>query len=443
MELKGKRAMVIGLGVSGSAAARLLAARGAELILTDRRENLASALSAEFPAAAIHLGEEDPRWLDGVELVVASPGVPPTSPLMRAARAAKIQLIGELELASRFISAPIVAVTGTNGKSTVVVLLGEIFREARYRTFVGGNLGTALAEAVDGDYEIVIAEVSSYQLELTETFKPRVAIYLNLSDDHLGRYASLEEYGAAKARIFAYQDRCDWAAMNRDDPYVRRLADKVAARVISFSAAETARRPALWCDDDTIVFASDGHLAQISLSGFKLPGIHNRSNAMAAAAGALAMGIAPAIIQRALIQCRSLPHRIEFVAEKHGVTYIDDSKGTNVGAVIQALGTVGAPVILLAGGVDKGGDYAPLIAPLREKVKLLIPYGAARVKMRAALAGSTKIEVVMTLAEAVHLAASRAVRGDTVLLSPACSSFDQFKDYADRGRVFQELVRAL
>jgi UDP-N-acetylmuramoylalanine--D-glutamate ligase len=334
-------------------------------------------------------------------------------------------------------------VTGTNGKSTAVVLLGEIFREAGYRTFVGGNLGTALAEAVDGGYEIVVAEVSSYQLELTETFQPRVAIYLNLSDDHLDRYASLEEYGAAKARIFAYQDRGDWAIVNRGDPYVWRLADKVAARVISFGQAETARKPALWCADKAIVFAGDKDPEEISLREFKLPGAHNRSNAMAAAAGALAMGVAPAVIEHALAQCRSLPHRIELVAEKHGVTYIDDSKGTNIGSVIEALATVRAPVILLAGGVDKGGDYAQLIAPLREKVKLLILFGAARAKMLAAVAGSTTVEVVTTLAEAVHLAASRAVRGDTVLLSPACSSFDQFKDYADRGRVFQELVRAL
>jgi UDP-N-acetylmuramoylalanine--D-glutamate ligase len=443
MELKGKRAMVIGLGVSGIAAARLLAARGAGLVLTDRRENLADSFRGEFSDAAIHLGEENPDWLKGVDLVVASPGVPPSSPLMRAARAAKIPLIGELELASRFIDAPIVAVTGTNGKSTVVVLLGEIFRQAGYKTFVGGNLGTALADAAAGGYEIIVAEVSSYQLELTETFKPRVAIYLNLSDDHLDRYTSLEEYGAAKARIFAYQDGDDWAILNRGDPHVWRLAEKLASRVMSYGEADPNDKPALWNDGGAIVFADGERLEQISLTEFQLPGAHNRSNAMAAAAGALAMGITPALIERALAQCRSLPHRIEPVGEKHGVTYIDDSKGTNIGAVIEALATVRAPVILLAGGVDKGGDYAPLIAPLREKVELLILYGAARDKMRAALAGSTTIAVVATLAEAVSVAASGAVPGATVLLSPACSSFDQFKDYAHRGRAFQELVRAL
>ena len=198
------------------------------------------------------------------------------------------------------------------------------------------------------------------------------------------------------------------------------------------------------CDGEAIIFDDGARRALISLKEFKLPGAHNRSNAMAAAAGALAMGIEPAVIERALAQSRSLPHRIELAGEKHGVTYIDDSKGTNIGAVIEALATMRAPVILLAGGVDKGGDYAPLIAPLREKVKLLILYGAAREKMRAALAGGTTVEVVTTLAEAVRAGGvARGYRGDTVLLSPACSSFDQFKDYAERGRVFQELVRAL
>lgn len=443
MDLNGKRAMVIGLGVSGIAAARLLAARGAELTLTDRRQDLAAKIGGHFPTATIHLGEENPRWVDGIELVVASPGVPPSSPLMRAVRAAKIPLIGELELASRFIDAPIVAVTGTNGKSTVVVLLGEIFRQAGYKTFVGGNLGTALADAVGGGYQIIVAEVSSYQLELTETFRPRVAIYLNLSDDHLDRYSSIEQYGAAKERIFAFQHSGDWAILNRDDSHVWREAHHVAARLMSFGEAEPDHAPALWSDGDGISFAEGSCQQRISLAEFKLPGAHNRSNAMAAAAGALAMGVGAAVIERALAQCRSLPHRIEPVGEKHGVTYIDDSKGTNIGAVIEALATVHAPVILLAGGVDKGGDYAALLAPLRAKVKLLILYGAARNKMRSALARGTTIIVVATLPEAVTEAASHALPGDTVLLSPACSSFDQFKDYRERGRVFQEFVRAL
>lgn len=440
MQLQGKRVMVIGLGASGLAASRLLAAHGSKLVLADRRTDLPR---AGLPAGEIRLGEEDPGWLDGVELVVASPGVPPSSPLMRAARALRIPLIGELELASRFITAPIVAVTGTNGKSTAVVLLGEIFFKAGYKTFVGGNLGTALADAAGGDYEVIVAEVSSYQLELIETFKPRVAIYLNLSDDHLDRYASLEEYARAKARIFENQDANDWAVLNRDDPQVWRIAQSLPSKVVSFGFARPEKGSGLWREGDAIAFADGARRGWISVAEFKLPGAHNVANAMAAGAGALAMGIDPAVIERALAESRGLSHRIEMVGEKNGVHYVDDSKGTNVGAAVEALGASPAPVILLAGGVDKGGDYTPLIEPLREKVRLLILYGSAREKMRDALRGSVAIEVVTTLAEAVALAAKRAMSGDMVLLSPACSSFDQFKDYAERGRVFQELVRAL
>jgi UDP-N-acetylmuramoylalanine--D-glutamate ligase len=441
MELQGKRVMVIGLGVSGLAAARLLAAHGAKLVLADRRTDLAR---EKLPVGEVRLGEEDPAWLDGVKLVVASPGVPPSSPLMSAARALRIPLISELELASRLITAPMVAVTGTNGKSTVVVLLGEIFRKAGRKTFVGGNLGTALADAASDNYQDIVAEVSSYQLELIEKFKPRVAIYLNLSDDHLDRYANLEEYGRAKARIFENQDAGDWAVLNRDDPKVWRVAESLRSQVMSFGFAPPPENgSALWRESDAIAFANGARRGRISLAEFKLPGAHNVANAMAAAAGALAIGIEPTVIERALAESHGLPHRIETVGEKNGVRFVDDSKGTNVGAVLEALGAMRSPVILLAGGVDKGGDYAPLIEPLREKVRLLILYGSAREKMRDALSGPVAIEVVTTLAEAVALAEKRAMSGDTVLLSPACSSFDQFKDYAERGRVFQELVRAL
>ncbi|MGA2409108.1 MAG: UDP-N-acetylmuramoyl-L-alanine--D-glutamate ligase, partial [Candidatus Binataceae bacterium] len=426
--------------ISGSAAARLLSAHGAELVLTDQR----TAVAREgLPPGDIHLGGEDPSWLAGVDLVVASPGVPPSSPLMRAARAARIPRIRELELASRFIDAPIVAVTGTNGKSTVVVLLGEIFKRAGLKTFVGGNLGTALASAVNGDYAIAVAEVSSYQLELIETFKPRAGIHLNLSDDHLDRYVSIEEYGAAKARIFANQTADDWAILNRGDPRVWQLAEAMRGRLLSFGLAQPPQTPALWLGDDAIAFDDGAKRGRIGLARFKLPGAHNLANAMAAAAGALAMGIEPDAIETGLAEFKGLPHRIELVAQKKGVSYVDDSKGTNVGAVIEALAASRAPVILIAGGVDKGGSYGPLAAPIRAKAKLLILYGESREKMGVALAGTTAIEVVKTLADAVEVAAAVARPGDTVLLSPACSSFDQFKDYAERGRVFQELVRAL
>jgi UDP-N-acetylmuramoylalanine--D-glutamate ligase len=448
MELKGKRVMVIGLGISGRAAARLLAEHGARLVMTDRNADLPP---EDLPAGTVHLGAEDPAWLDGpdhVDLVVASPGVPQTSTLMSAARAHRIPIIGELELSCRFVSAPMVAITGTNGKSTVTVLLGEMCKAAGMKTFVGGNLGTPLADAPSANYDIAVIEVSSYQLELIETFKPRIAIHLNLSDDHLDRYSDLGEYGRAKARLVENQDGGDCAILNRDDAHVWKLAREVRSQVFSFgfgrpAPAATYIASAIWNDGDGLAFDKGDRSGRIALGGFTLPGRHNLLNAMAAAAAALALGVAPETIERALTAFTGLPHRIEFVRDKDGVRYVDDSKGTNVGAVVEALAATSGPVILIAGGVDKGGDYGPLRAPLMAKVKLLILIGAARDKMRDALAGATAVETAPALADAVRIAAAHAQRGDTVILSPACSSFDQFKDYAERGRVFQELVRAL
>jgi UDP-N-acetylmuramoylalanine--D-glutamate ligase len=424
MELRGTRVMVVGLGISGSAAARFLGSRGAPLILTDTRSDLPT---SDLPNSRLYLGGEEPASLDDVDLVLVSPGVPPTSGLVQAARSAGIPIIGELELASRFVECPIVAVTGTNGKSTVSTLIGEIAKRAGLRTFVGGNLGTPVVEAVGGDFQLVVAEVSSYQLETIERFKPKAAIYLNLTDDHLDRYRDLEQYGRAKARIFENQDGDDWAILNRDDPLVWRLGMQVKSKVLSFGAQkpDPLAEAAIW-DDAGLHFTLRGLSGTISLQRFRLPGRFNRLNAMAAAAAALALNLAPAVIESSLGESAGLPHRLEFVREKDGVTFFDDSKATNV-----------------AGGVDKGGSYDALREPLREKVKLLLLYGAARETMRAALTGTTQLDCVRSFYEAVTRAVAAAMPGDTVLLSPACASFDQFKNYAERGCVFQKLVRAL
>jgi UDP-N-acetylmuramoylalanine--D-glutamate ligase len=445
MELAGKRVMVVGLGVSGVAAARLLASRGAKIVMTDRRVEVER---GKLPAGSVMLGAEDAGWMDGVELVVTSPGVPRDSILLRAATERRIPVIGEIELASRFLSAPIAAVTGTNGKSTVVVMIGEILKASGRRTFVGGNLGTPLSDAVGGEWDAAVAEVSSFQLEWIEKFRPRAGVHLNLSDDHFDRYRDLEDYGRAKARLFENQEASDYAILNRDDPNVWKLAREMRAQVIGFGYARGDGGAPVWFDEaaNAIVFDFDFDGAprgRISLEGFRLRGRHNISNAMAASAAALAMGAGAREIERAIASFRGLPHRIEVVHEHGGVTYIDDSKGTNVGAAVEAIDAVPAPIILIAGGLDKGGDYAPLRRPLGEKVRLAILNGAAREKMAAALKGATQMEIVATLAEAVERAARAARPGDTVLLSPACSSFDQFKDYAERGNVYKELVRAL
>ncbi|MGA7871275.1 MAG: UDP-N-acetylmuramoyl-L-alanine--D-glutamate ligase, partial [Candidatus Binatus sp.] len=389
MELSGKRVMVVGLGVSGIAAARFLASRGARLLMTDRRVDLER---SKLPAGAVKLGAEDASWVDDVELVVTSPGVPRESILLRAAISRRIPVIGEIELAGRFLDAPIAAVTGTNGKSTVVVLLGEILKAAGRRTFVGGNLGTPLIDAVGGQWDVAVVEVSSFQLEWIEKFRPHAGVHLNLSDDHFDRYRDLADYGRAKARLFENQQAPDYAILNRDDPNVWKLAKKLRSRVIAFGHARVERGASLWFDDraNAIVFDFDfdgGRRGRISLEGFRLRGRHNISNAMAASAASLALGVDPEEIERALGSFRGLPHRIEVVHERGGVTYIDDSKGTNVGAVVEAIDAIAAPIILIAGGLDKGGDYAPLRRPLGEKVKLAILNGAARDKMAAALEG--------------------------------------------------------
>ncbi len=440
MELSAKRVMIVGLGVSGRDAARFVAARGAHLVLTDSNPNLNL---ANLPTGEVHLGVESESWLDGVDLMIASPGVPRDSKLLAGASARGISVIGEIELASRFISAPIAAITGTNGKSTVTVLLGEIMKAGGRRTFVGGNLGTPLIDAIGVEYDVVVAEVSSFQLETIEQFHPRVAIHLNLTDDHFDRYDGLEDYGRAKARIFENQNTNDFAILNRDDPNVFKLAREVRSHVVTFGMSKPEFRSAIWPVEHVIVFDFGSHHGQINLDGFHLTGRHNIANAMAAAGAALALGVEPQVIERALTEFKGLPHRIQLVYEKNGVRWIDDSKGTNVGAVVEAIDATRAPIILIAGGVDKGGDYSLLRRPLGEKVRLAIFNGAARDKMRDALAGATEIAVVPTLKDAVNEAAQAACPGDSVLMSPACSSFDQFKDYAHRGKVFEELVRAL
>jgi len=441
MELAGKKVAVLGLGRSGAAAARFLFERGARLVLIDRDHTLGR--SAELPPGELHLGPEDPWWVAGSDLIVTSPGVARDNPLLVHAGRLGIPVWSELELAARFFSRPIVAITGTNGKSTVTVMLGEILKAAGVRVFVGGNLGVPLIEAMRGAYDLGVIEVSSYQLEWIENFHPRVGVHLNLTEDHLDRYRDLEDYGRAKAALFRNQNFRDWAILNRDDPRVFALAKTIRAKVASFGLSAAAKAPALQIEGDAIVYDLGARSGRLALGGFALHGRHNLMNAMAAAGAALAMDLEAPAIERALADFHGLPHRIELVRERGGVSFIDDSKGTNVGAVVEALAAVDGPVILIAGGMDKGGDYAPLAVPLREKVRRLILIGAAREKMNAALNGATEISCVETLPEAVAMAAAMARPGESVMLSPACSSFDQFKDYAERGDLFKELVRAL
>jgi UDP-N-acetylmuramoylalanine--D-glutamate ligase len=458
---RGTTAIVLGLGVTGLAVARFLAAAGARVRAADRRPaaELGATLAALGESVEACTGGEDPAWLDGVDLVVPSPGVAAGAPLLRAAAARGIPIAGEIELAARHLAIPLLAVTGTNGKSTTTALLGEMLRAAGRRPFVGGNLGTPLVAAIGGDHDAAVVEVSSFQLEWVERFRPAIGVFLNLSEDHLDRYPDLEAYGRTKLRLLARQGADDVAVLNAGDPWIRAHVGGLAARRLWFAGGAAAaggvppaggpsggaagERPAVTADAAAVRLRHDGREEAYALGAVGLAGVHNRENMMAAVAAARAFGVPAAAVQRALETFRGLPHRLELVRERGGVRWVDDSKGTNPGAVVRSLESYPRGVILLAGGLGKGGDYEVLVAPVRRAVKRAILFGAAREMLARTLAGTTEVEVVDSLGEAVARAARAARPGDTVLLSPACASFDMFRDYADRGRQFRALVEAL
>ena len=446
MEVEGKRILVLGLARTGLAAARFLAARGARVVgadarAEDRMSQAKDELSRLPVPAACHFGPERTAWLDGVDAVVPSPGVPRDNPLLVEAVDREIEVLSEIELAARFSRTPMVAITGTNGKTTTTRLVAAVLEAAGLRVFAGGNIGRPLIEYVDGDWDWGVVEVSSFQLEWVRDFRPRVALYLNLSEDHLDRYDGLSSYGAAKARIFAAQQPGDLAVLNRDDPWVWGLRDGLDARVVSFgwSRAEEGA----FATADAIVWHGGGAEERFPLSDVRLRGVHNVENVMAAVCAAKAVGVEGRHIRAATRRFPGVEHRLEFVREVAGARYFNDSKGTNVGAVRKSLASFDSPIVLIAGGVDKGGGYGGLAPLVRERVRKLILLGASAELMKEALGALTDTLVVTDLGEAVREARAAAHAGDVVLLSPACSSFDMFENYAERGRAFKELVQAL
>ena len=436
--------MVLGLARTGRETARFLAQQGAIVQVSDVRP--AADLKPELNALAglpiqYHLGGEDVNWLEGVDMIVPSPGVPMNNLLLREAGQRGAEIVSEIELAYRCLSLPLIAVTGTNGKSTTTTLIGEILKANGTKTFVGGNLGTPLIGCGAGRWEWGVVEVSSFQLEWVTSFRPRIAVLLNLTEDHLDRYPDLSAYGRAKQRIFAAQDEEDIAILNRDDSRVWAMRQQLCSQVVSIGFSEVrngvfaARDAIVWCDGETE--------ERFPLAAVKLKGVHNVENMMAAIAATKAVGVEYGIIQKTLETFPGLEHRLEFIREKDGVSYFNDSKGTNVGAVEKSLASFSAPVILIAGGVDKGGDYSPLQKDIRQRVRRLVLFGAAKDVIAEALGHLTETVIVADLAAAVADAAAHAQPGDVVLLSPACSSFDMFRDYAERGKAFKSLVRAL
>ena len=444
MELAEKKVMVLGLARTGRETARFLAERGARVLVSDLRS--ATELQTELNALAglpiqYRLGGQNIAWLEGVELVVPSPGVPMDNIILQEARRRGAEIVSEIELAYRVLSLPLIAITGTNGKSTTTTLIGEILKANGTKAFVGGNLGAPLIGCASGHWDWGVVEVSSFQLEWVQSFRPRVAVLLNLTEDHLDRYPDLAAYGRAKQRIFAAQERDDIAILNRDDPRVWPMRQQLRSKLVSIGFSEVEH--GVFVERERIVWRDGEREESFQLAGVKIRGVHNVENMMAAIAATKVIGVGRDVIQNTLETFPGLEHRLEFVREFQGARYFNDSKGTNVGAVEKSLASFSEPVILIAGGVDKGGDYGPLQNYVKQRVRRLVLFGAAKHMIADALGHLTQTVIVTDLAAAVRDAARHAHSGDIVLLSPACSSFDMFANYAERGKAFKSLVHAL
>lgn len=439
---KGKNVLVVGLARSGIAAARALKDLGAAVTVTDKKpiDELGPQIEALGKGFTIVAGGHPERIFFDADVIVLSPGVPKI-PQLLAAKQRGVKIIGELELGWLLSDSPFIGITGTNGKSTVTTLTGLMLKKAGKDVLVAGNIGNALTEdpKLLKGRDWIVAEVSSFQLEDIDTFCPAIATILNVTQDHLDRYRDMTEYRDAKARIFMNQSPEHLIVLNFDDPIVRGLENKVKSRVLWFSRL-TKQRAGLYIENGAI-FYQDKRVCRIE--EMKIIGVHNVENAMAAAGLAINAGADIESVESVLRDFPGLEHRLEFVREKDGVLYINDSKGTNVGAVVKSVEGFDRPVILIAGGLDKGSDFSPLFDLFRRKVKLLILIGKAASKMQEALGKSTETVLAKSLEEAVLLASQQASAGDVVLLSPACASFDMFRDFEDRGRRFKEAVKAL
>ena len=447
IDLKDKKVLVVGLAKTGLATAKFLKTKGSIVSTTEmgsREEMKGAVQELEGMDITMEWGGHCKETFLRQDLIVVSPGVDLAIEPIQAAMKKGVRVISEIELASRFIDVPLVAVTGTNGKTTTTLLIGEMLKEGGKRVGVGGNVGEPLILFADGgnQWEVLVVEISSFQLEAIEAFRPRVAVLLNITEDHLDRYARYADYIDAKARIFVNMTSQDVAVLNRDDPIVMRLAENMSARAIFFSLKETLKEGA-FSNGKGITLKLAGGEEDYSLTTTPLKGVHNVENMMAAITAARLSGCSKKAVETVLNRFKGLEHRVEFVREIDGVRYYNDSKGTNVGSVVKSLQGFSDPVILIAGGKDKHGDLSSLKEWVQHRVKRLILIGEAKERMARELGGLTETLSAPTLEEAVLLAHQSAKRGEVVLLSPACSSFDMFKDYKERGKVFKEAVRRI
>jgi UDP-N-acetylmuramoylalanine--D-glutamate ligase len=450
MELKNKRVLVVGLGKSGIAAAQFLKARGAQVTVSDIRP---AGLIAELPALLdagimVETGSHGILTFRRQDLIVVSPGVPLSTPELSTVRALGIPIIGEFELGAQFLQGHIVAVTGSNGKTTTTSLIGEILKASGTPTLIGGNIGRPVvdmvAEATAEAWSVL--EVSSFQLETIETFHPRIALVLNITPDHLDRHGSFESYAAAKTRITENQTaNDDFLILNAEDEPTKLVAAKSKAQIYWFSPRRQVKQGAFVHGESILFRATENGEAEpiMPVSEIPLAGAHNVENVLAAVCAARLAGADARVIREAVAAFHAVEHRLEFVRELHGVRWFNDSKATNVDATTKAVEAFTGGIYLILGGKDKDSDYSTLSPLLRARVKAVITIGSAAEKIESQLAGVVKIESAGTMERAVAFAREQARADDVVLLAPACSSFDQFENYEHRGRVFKQMVNAL
>jgi UDP-N-acetylmuramoylalanine--D-glutamate ligase len=451
MDVNGKRVLVVGLGKSGIASAQFLATRGARVTVSDTRTQ--TELKAQIPALldrgiAVETGGHGERTFRDQDLIVVSPGVPSDLPQLARARAQGIPVIGEIELAAHFLKGKVVAITGSNGKTTTTTLCGDLIASSSQRTLVGGNIGTPVILLVDDSTAetVNVIEVSSFQLETIETFHPHIAVVLNITPDHLDRHGSMEKYTAAKARIFENQTASDYSVLNLDDAGSAGLQSRTRARLFWFTRKQqlTGDKTGAFVRNGEICFRSGGRDEQIMpVSEISLKGAHNLENVLAAVAVGRLCGCDAVSIRNAVRKFKAVEHRLQHVGTIAGVEYYNDSKATNVDATIKAIESFPGNIHLILGGKDKDSDYTLMNHLLRERVKRVYTIGAAAEKIRSHVQSAVEVLPCRTLDNAVERAHDLAQQGDIVLLAPACSSFDQFENYEHRGRTFRSLVERL
>jgi UDP-N-acetylmuramoylalanine--D-glutamate ligase len=432
MKLEGTKVVVVGMARSGVAAVELLREKGAIVRAVDQKP---------VPIEGIHVEQQSDTAFEDADLIVLSPGVPADLKELNAPRARGVKIIGDLELASWFLKGDIIGITGANGKTTTTALTGHILKQSGIAAQVGGNIGTPPASMINTSRtdQLNVLELSSFQLETTELFRAHIGAALNVTPDHLDRHYTLENYAEAKARLFVNQRESDFAVLNHDDAITRGYANRTKGEVVWFSSTHSVT-PGAFLDGSCILLD-----AQVLMDASEVPlrGTHNLENTMAAAAISKLAGATHAQIRAAVMTFPGVEHRLEFVRERNGVAWYNDSKATNVDAALKAIAAFPGGLWVILGGKDKNSDYTPLAAPLKEKSHAALLIGAAAEKIRAQLGGEVRMIACRTLDAAVQEARARAVRGDTVLLAPACASFDQFENYEHRGREFKRLVGEL